>query len=325
MHDFTVLVLKGAHPSSVCLTLDILSTAAELARRQQKSSPRWRVCGAQEGPISLPHGLMLEASPLPTPSSSDDSLWVIPGLGLSDSQSIQERLRQPDAIRVAEAVHLHVKYGGKVAASCSSVFLLHAAGVLHGHTATTSWWLAHQLQQLEPSCKVDASRMIVADGQIITGGAALAHTDLMLYLLRTQAPQLADSVRRALLLDQRQTQVSYIEPGWFAHGNAWVTQLVEYIEAALPTPPGVAQLATQFAMSERTLNRRLRQATGQTPSALIQSVRIQRARALLEHSRLGLDAIAHAVGYSDASSLRRLLQQTTGSNPSHFRQGTPRA
>ncbi len=108
---------------------------------------------------------------------------------------------------------------------------------------------------------------------------------------------------------------------WERLGNP----VVEYIEAALPTPPGVAQLATQFAMSERTLNRRLRQATGQTPSALIQSVRIQRARALLEHSRLGMDAIAHAVGYSDASSLRRLLQQTTGSNPSHFRQGVPRS
>lgn len=258
MHDFTVLILKGAHPSSICLTLDILSTAAELAKRQRKSAPRWRVCGAQAGPISLPHGLMLEASPLPAPSLSDGSLWVVPGLGLSDSLSIQERLRQPDAISVAEAIRAHVKHGGRVAASCSSVFLLQAAGVLNEHTVTTSWWLAHQLQQMDPSCKVDASRMIVADRQIITGGAALAHTDLMLHLLRTLAPQLADGVRRALLLDQRQSQAPYTETGWLTHGNVWITQVVEYIEAALPTPPSVAQLASQFAMSERTLNRRVR-------------------------------------------------------------------
>ena len=326
MHDFSVLVLNGAQPSSVSLTLDILSTAAELASRQRLFVPRWRVLTTQAGPVSLSHGLTLEGATLDAPTLGDNSLWIVPGLGLSDSMSIHERLVQPDAMKAAEAIRTHVANGGKVAASCSSVFLLQTAGVLAGRAATTSWWLAHQLQQRQPDCRVDASRMVIADGQIITGGAALAQTDLMLYLLRAQiAPKIADDVRRALLLDQRQSQASYIAPAWLAHGNTWIAELVRYIEAALPNPPSVAQLALHFAMSERTLNRRVKQAIGQAPSALIQRVRLQRARSMLEHSRLGLDAIAHAVGYSDASSLRRLLQQTTGSNPSHFRQGTPRA
>lgn len=72
-------------------------------------------------------------------------------------------------------------------------------------------------------------------------------------------------------------------------------------------------------MSERTLARHVKRATGKSTLALLQSVRQRRARALLESSRLTVEQVAAAVGYQDATALRRLMRRVAGANPSRFR------
>lgn len=73
-------------------------------------------------------------------------------------------------------------------------------------------------------------------------------------------------------------------------------------------------------MSQRTLSRRVGAATGQSPLDLIQAVRLHRARQLIESSRMSVDQVAAAIGYEDATALRRLMRQSSGANPSWFRQ-----
>ena len=72
-------------------------------------------------------------------------------------------------------------------------------------------------------------------------------------------------------------------------------------------------------MSERTLARRVRAATGMTPLALLQSVRLNRARMLIETTRMNIAEVAAQVGYEDATALRRLMRKMAGANPSRFR------
>ena len=72
-------------------------------------------------------------------------------------------------------------------------------------------------------------------------------------------------------------------------------------------------------MSEGTLARRVRAATGAGPSALIQQIRLNRARTLLADSRLPLEQIAVRVGYEDPSALWRLMRKMTGRSPGKFR------
>ena len=72
-------------------------------------------------------------------------------------------------------------------------------------------------------------------------------------------------------------------------------------------------------MSERTLSRHIHKVTGKSTLALIQSVKQRRARALLASSRLSVEQVAAAVGYQDATALRRLLRKVAGANPSQFR------
>ena len=320
MADFTILVLSGAYATSVAATLDILQAASTLAPRVKAPRPTWRVLSADAPSVQLSNGMHVQAAALPKRPRPDGSTWIVPGLGLDHAGVIATRLTQDDAQRAARALAAQVAAGGQVAASCSAVFLLQAAGVLPGRCVTTSWWLAPTLQQWEPACTVDANRMVCADGPITTAGAAFAQTDLMLHLLRTRfGVALADAVGRVLLIDGRHAQAPFVVPAMLANGNALIARLVARIEAALPNPPSVQALADELAMSQRTLSRHVREATGRSTLALVQSVRLNRARMLIESSRMTIDRVAEAVGYEDATALRRLMRKVSGTNPSQYR------
>jgi len=324
MRDFTVLVLPGAYASSVAVTLDILDAAARLAPRAQAPRPAWRVVTPDGPGVALSGGLRLEAAAMPARARDDVSTWIVPGLGTENPAAIAQRLACDDARRAVAALRRHAARGGRVAASCSAVFLLQSAGLLAGRRATTSWWLAPQLRRLEPGCVVDADRMVCEDGPVATAGAALAQSDLMLHLLRTRfGTGLADAVGRVLLIDGRQAQAPFAVPAMMANGSELVRQLTRRIEAALPHPPSVAQLAGELAMSSRTLARHVRAATGRGPLALVQGVRLNRARHLIESSRLTIAQVAERVGYEDATALRRLMRKSAGAAPSRFRAAWP--
>ena len=318
--DFTVLILSGAYASSVSLTLDILAAAATMALRLGLAVPRWRIYIAGDTRAVLGNGLLIDAKSLPKSVRGDDSTWVVPGLGVVGSANIESRILQPDALLAIRALKAQPKAGGGIAASCSAVFLLHAADLLVGRRVTTSWWLAPTLKRMAPRCEVDADRMVVTDGNLVTAGAALAQTDLMLHLIRRKfGPTLADAVSRVLLIDGRQAQAPFIVPAFLSSGDDLIFALASRIEAALPHPPGVAELAIEFSMSERTLARRVRVATGRSTLDLVQSVRLGRARKLLESSRMTIDQIAQQVGYSDATSFRRMMRKFAGATPGKFR------
>jgi transcriptional regulator GlxA family with amidase domain len=321
--DFTVVVLEGAFSASVAATLNILSAARKLAPRLGVPAPNWRLVSIPGGNLPLQDGMSVGTSRLGDLTDADRETWIVPGLSLDSPRSIQQRFERDDAKAVVDAVRLHAQSGGAVAASCSGVFVLQAAGLLAGKRATTAWWLAPELQRLAPACRVDADRMVCADGLVVTAGAAFAQADLMLHLLRTlSGKSLADAVSRALLIDGRAAQAPFIVPEAFSSGDDLIGRLAARVESALPDLPTVGELARAFCMSERTLARHVKRATGKSPMALLQSVRQRRARALLESSRMTVEQVASAVGYQDATALRRLMLRVGGASPSRFRSAT---
>lgn len=72
-------------------------------------------------------------------------------------------------------------------------------------------------------------------------------------------------------------------------------------------------------MSERTLARHVQTATGRSTLALVQNIRLGKARMLLETSRLTVDQVAERVGYGDATALRRPMRKVAGATPKRFR------
>ncbi len=317
MFDFTIIVLTGQYPTGVSITRDMLMCAEVMAPSMGLLTPRWRICSLNGGTIRLQGGLSIDTSPLPLEYQNDRSTWIMSGLGLNNARDVKQRLQDEDIAHIGKQIVSHIQAGGKVAAACSAVFALHAAGVLEGRSATTTWWLAPLLQSLEPNCKVDADRMVCADGPIITSGAALAQTDLVIHLLREKfGNELVSAVSRMLLIDNRVAQqASFIVPEFFARGDELLSRIIERIEQSIPNVPSVEKLAIELCMTERTLLRHVQRATGKSTTALIQSIRFRRARTMLENSRLTIEQVAEAVGYGDATALRKMIKKITGANP----------
>ncbi|WP_284617205.1 GlxA family transcriptional regulator [Aquabacterium humicola] len=320
MDDFIVLVLPGTQAISAAATLDLLSAAALLAPRHGLPAPRWRVVSPVPGPVRLSSGLVLEALPLPRRLPAGRPTWIVPGIGVTNGRRGRALLAEPPAQAAMQWLRRAEAQGACVAASCSGVLLLAGAGLLAGRRATTAWWLASLLRELAPACSVDEARMVIEDGNLLTAGAALAQVDLMLWLLRRRFGQpLAEALARVMLIDGRQHQSPYIEPAILHAGHALLARIEAEVRARLPQPTSVQALAEALAMTPRTLARQVRAASGRSPLALIQSVRVAHARAMLEGSGLSVEEVAHRVGYGDATALRRLMKRSFGATPRQVR------
>lgn len=77
-------------------------------------------------------------------------------------------------------------------------------------------------------------------------------------------------------------------------------------------------VAGMLSMHRRTLNRRL-QERGTTFQRVLDSVRCEIARQLLDHSSLALDDIAASLGYAGVSAFMRSFHRWTGASPGQLR------
>jgi transcriptional regulator GlxA family with amidase domain len=72
-------------------------------------------------------------------------------------------------------------------------------------------------------------------------------------------------------------------------------------------------------LPKRTFDRRFKAATGYSPLAYVQALRIEEAKQMLETGSALVDAIGREVGYEDASSFSRLFRRLTGISPGDYR------
>jgi AraC-like DNA-binding protein len=90
------------------------------------------------------------------------------------------------------------------------------------------------------------------------------------------------------------------------------------IEASHPFPPRLSRAASTLFVSERTLKRRL-QGENISFQALVDEVRLQRARELLTNTSMNLGQIADTLGYADAANFTRAFKRWVAQSPSQFR------
>ncbi len=187
--------------------------------------------------------------------------------------------------------------GTLLAASCSSVFLLGAAGLLKGRRATTSWWLAPLLGRRHPDLTIDPDQLIVEDRHVITAGAAMAQMDLMLALItRFAGAKLAALCARYLLLDERRSQSRYMALGFLAARDPVVARAEAWTEKHLGVPFSINDLACAVGLAPRTFARRVSGAVGMSPVRFVQRLRVEAAVHLIETTRLSIEEIANQFG-----------------------------
>jgi transcriptional regulator GlxA family with amidase domain len=251
--------------------------------------------------------------------SSD--LVMIPDLNF-DMDS-DPRGRWPEAGRWIAARH---REGALVATVCTGSVLLADSGLLDGHEATTHWAAQGLFARHYPKVTLHPERILVASGEeqrLITSGGAASWEDLSLYLIdrfcgREEA---ARTAKIFLFGDRSEGQLPYAamtRP--MRHEDAVIADCQVWIADHYAGPNPVSRMVARTGLPARSFKRRFRAATGFTPVAYVQTLRIEEAKQQLETTDLPTDAVGRAVGYADPASFRRLFKRQTGVTPARYRQ-----
>ncbi|MGI5170296.1 GlxA family transcriptional regulator [Spirillospora sp. CA-253888] len=224
---------------------------------------------------------------------------------------------------VLEALRAAHDRGARVAGLCGGAFVLAAAGLLDGRTATTHWAVADRLAELYPKVRVDASALYIDDGDVLTAGGGAAGIDAGLHLIRTMAgASAANRLARAMVVAPHRPggQAQYIEtPLPAADAGDPVAETIVWARARLDTALPVDLLAERAHMSRRTYDRRFREITGTTPAKWLTHQRVIRAQQLLESGGLPVEAVARSCGFSSAARLRPHFRRLVGVTMTDYR------
>lgn len=124
--------------------------------------------------------------------------------------------------------------------------------------------------------------------------------------------------------------------------NSWVQLLSRLMEATSQMPAGiratlrhiadnyaepisVKRLARMAGLNINAYTIRFREATGSTPSAYIQRVRIEAGREMLKDKRLTIDVISASSGFTSRHYFSRVFRHHFGLSPAEFRRNAQKS
>ena len=215
--------------------------------------------------------------------------------------------------------HFH---GSRILTICSGVFVLAATGLLNGQAATTHWRYLPHLTKDYPKIQVTNDVLYVDNGQTMTSAGSAAGLDLSLSLVRKDyGADVVNSVARRLVLPplREGNQAQFIEAPVPEQRGIKVSEITDVIIKELDKNWSVNELARRFAMSERTLLRRFKQATGTSPAKWLTQARVQHARQLLETTQLPIEQLASQCGFGTATNFRQHFRAHLNISPQAYR------
>lgn len=251
----------------------------------------------------------------PAPSSRPDVLILPPSL----AQPIGPDAAAPfaDWLRACHAE------GTVLASVCAGAFLLGETGLLDGRAVTTHWTHAQAMQDRFPDTKVDADRLIIDAGDIISAGGLMAWTDLGLKLVdRFLGPVAMAATARMMLVDppgREQRYYSGFVPR-LTHGDAAILKAQHALQASEGRDAALGLLAEAAGLEQRTFLRRFQKATGLTATDYAQRLRVAKAQEMLQFGQKPIERVAWDVGYSDPGAFRKVFLRIVGLTPSDYRQ-----
>ena len=302
-----VLALDGVFDLGLSAVLDAFQTANELMAMAEMEVPRFevRIVGVHKA-VKTSQGLSV---PVQAAGGRTPDCVVVPAIGFKMPGPLEVALARPDVKEAAVALRHWGRRGATMSAACVGTFVMAESGLLDGHQATTTWWLAPMFRKRYPQVTVDESNMIVKSGRMVTAGAALSHIDLALWLVRGVSPQLASLTAKYLIVDSRVSQSAYALADHLAHSDPIVERFESWARARLKHGFSLEEAARAVGASKRTLARRMQSVLGKSPLGYFQSLRVERAVHLLKTGNGSVEEIAARVGYAEGATLLALLRR----------------
>ena len=307
-HRVVVLVRPGVLPLELGLVHQLFRAAGD----------RYDVlsCALEPGavPTDADFAVLVEHGPS---ALADADTVVIPASHAAEDEGLTAPLTGPLADALAS-----IRPGTRIASICTGAFVLAAAGLLDGRSATTHWNSAEAFRRAFPGVRLDPDVLYTDNGNVLTSAGEAAGIDLCLHMIRCDhgAAVAAEVARRVVVPPHREGgQAQFIQRPVPDPADSSTAQVRTWVLAHLDELADLTELARRAAMSKRTFTRRFRDEVGVSPLQWLNQQRLDRARHLLETTDLPVDRVAEQAGFGTGGSLRLHLQRVVGVSPSAYR------
>ena len=318
--DVFLLVFPGFVLLDATGPAQVFATANDEARDAGLPPPyRIHMIAPGGGAVASTAGVSVLAEPLPDPAAlAGATLLVAGGRGVEHGAAASPAL-DPAVVAWVAAAAGHT---ARCCAVCTGAFVLARAGLLDGRRAVTHWLDAAQLQIQYPAVQVQEDALYIRDGALYTSAGIAAGMDLALALVEE------DLGRAAGLAAAKRLVVFFKRPGGQRQFSSELLaqadpqglhgQLTDWLRPRLSQQIDVERMAAAFAVSVRTLHRRLQQEAGMSPAQLLLRLRMEAACALLERPGMTVKRAAGQSGFGSEYNLRRAFVARLGVVPSDY-------
>jgi transcriptional regulator GlxA family with amidase domain len=277
------------------------------------------IVGETAGPLRLASGIPVDIR-RPVDAVDATDIVIVPSL-LVRSEGWRKG-RYPRLVEWVRAMH---DRGAVICSACSGIFLLAETELFDGKDATVHFGYARAFTSVYPAITIHPERTLVIAGrreELVSSGASTTWHDLVLYLIaRYAGATTAQEVARTFAMQWHQDGLApyIIFEGRVDHGDAEIQSAQQWLRTHFSVANPVEEMIKRSKLAERTFKRRFVTATGLTPIAYVQRLRIEDAKRRLERTDASVDEISWRVGYEDSAFFRRLFKRTTGLAPGAYR------
>jgi transcriptional regulator GlxA family with amidase domain len=300
----SLVAIPEATVSTLTGIFDVMNAFTMLSRLGDTSvdRPPFRVeiVGLRLGPLELAsHVPVTVQRGIGAVDATD--IVIVPSVILGPEGWRQGRHRE----LVAWFLAMH-RRGALLCSACSGIFLLAETGLFDGMDATVHFGYARAFAAAFPAVPIHPERVLVVSGkreELITSGASMTWHDLVLYLIARQ-----DGLAPYMVFEGRND-----------HGDLAIRTAQDWIATHFSVVNPLEEMIRRTGLTERTFKRRFTSATGLSPIAYVQRLRIEDAKRRLERTEASVDEISWQVGYEEPAFFRRLFKRVTGLAPGVYR------
>jgi transcriptional regulator GlxA family with amidase domain len=320
----SLVALPDAVISTLAGIFDVMNGAAftspdAMTSPNARSPFRVEVVGQARGPLRLASGVSFDVQRAIRDVDRTD-IVIVPSVLLSPVG--WRKGRYPELVRWLTRMH---ERGALLCSACSGIFLLGETQLFDGRDATVHFAYSRAFAELYPRVAVHPERVLVIAGkreELISSGASSTWHDLVLYLIARHAgATVAQEVARMFALQWHHDglQPFIVFEGKRDHGDGEIEAAQQWLGKHFAVASPIEEVVKRSKLAARTFKRRFVRATGITPIAYVQRLRIEDAKRRLERTDVPVDEISWRVGYEDPAFFRRLFKRVTGMAPGAYR------
>lgn len=309
---FIFVLCPGFSSLDLGASLETLAAANDVSSR---TVFKWEIVSETGDPVQGASGLTVAVDRTLPPTRRDDCVVIFGSATTAE----------PPSHRLIAWLRKAKRFGAALCGVGGGAIILAQAKLTSGHPVSAHWNIQHALTEafldLDVRCSVFEQN---ADATTSAGGATTL--DLFLALIG----QKLGTHTAALVADQllcstvrsgtdRQTRSDLCRLGT---RHERLSMAILHMEENLESDLSPSQVAAVVGLSTRQLERLFLRYVGSSPKAYITTLRLERARRMLQQTQMRVIDVAMACGFTSASHFSKLYRKHLGTSP-HAERGAP--